>query len=329
MLQRRHWLLGAAASTLPCTPSVWAQSPPALDKPVRIVVGFPPGGSADLIARALAPQMGAYASQVIVDNKPGAGGRIALEALKNAEPDGSTLVVTPSSMVSIYPHVYKRLSYDPQADFTPVAMVASFPFVLVVGPMVPERVKSLADFLAWCKAHPSQAAYASPGGGSTPHFAGASLARASGVDLLHVPYKGGAPAMNDVMGGQIAANMAVVSNALPQVQAGKVRAIAVTGTTRSPALPQVPTVAESGFPEVVLTEWFGVYLPRKAPPDVVGRLNKAVLDAVKAKGVQEVLAKAAFEAAAPLSAPEFAQMARADMARWGQVVKASGFTPED
>lgn len=329
MIHRRHWLLGSAASALPFALPALAQGAPVLDKPVRIVVGFPPGGSADLIGRALAQHLTGYASQVIVDNKPGAGGRIALETLKNAEADGSTLVVTPSSMVSIYPHVYKRLSYDPQADFAPVAMVASFPFVLVVGPMVPERVKTLADFLAWCKAHPNQAAYASPGGGTTPHFAGATLARASGVDLLHVPYKGGAPAMTDVMGGQIAANMAVISNALPQLQAGKVRAIAVTGSARSTALPQVPTVAESGFPDVVVTEWFGVYLPRKASPDLVARLNRLVLEAVKAKTTQDVLAKAAFDAAAPMTATEFTQMARADVARWAQIVKASGFTPED
>jgi tripartite-type tricarboxylate transporter receptor subunit TctC len=329
MIQRRQWLLAGAASALPFTQAALAQSAPMLDKPARIVVGFPPGGSADLIGRALAQHLGGYASQIIVDNKPGAGGRIALETLKNAEPDGSTLVVTPSSMVSIYPHVYKRLSYDPQADFAPVAMVAAFPFVLVVGPMVPERVKTLADFLAWCKAHPTQAAYASPGGGTTPHFAGATLARASGVDMLHVPYKGGAPAMTDVMGGQIAANMAVISNALPQIQAGKVRAIAVTGSARSLALPQVPTVAESGFPDVVVTEWFGVYLPRKAAPELVARLNRVVLEAVKAKATQDVLAKAAFDAAAPMTATEFAQMARADVARWGQIVKASGFTPED
>lgn len=329
MIGRRQWLLGAAASTLFPAHLAWASQAAAVDKPVRLVVGFPPGGSADLVARALAMNIGSYASQVIVENKPGAGGRIAIETVKAAEGDGSTVLVTPSSMTSVYPHVYKRLSYDMQADFAPVAMVATFPFVLVVGPLVPEGVRTLADFLAWAKANPKQAAYASPGGGTSPHFAGAMLARASGVELLHVPYKGGAPAMTDVIGGQIAANMAVISNALPHIQSGKVRAIAVTSAQRSALLPQVPTVAEAGFPDVMLSEWFGVYLPRKASAELVARLNRAVVEAVRGKAVQDVLAKAAFEPARPMTASEFAQAARADLARWGQVIKSTGFTPED
>ena len=328
MFNRRQFVRSATGAVA-AFPGVLLAQAPAITKPARIVVGFPPGGSADLMARALAQQLGSYAPSVIVDNKPGAGGRIALEALKNAEPDGSTLVITPSSMVALYPHVYKKLSYDPLKDFTPVAMMASFPFVLTVGPMVPAQVKTVAEFLAWCKANPKLAAYASPGNGSTPHFAGLALSRAAQVELTHVAYKGGAPAMNDVLGGQIAANMAVISNALPLLQTGKLRALAVTGAVRSPALPEVPTLIESGYRDVLVTEWFGVFLPARASADVTARLNAAVRDALHTKTVQDVLAKASFDAAPPVSPVEFGRMLKSEIDRWGGIVKASGFTPED
>jgi len=328
MLNRRLLLAGATAVAVPG--ALHAQIPASAPaRPARIVVGFPPGGSADLIARALAQNLGGYAPSVIVDNKPGAGGRIALETLKTADTDGSTLVVTPSSMVALYPHVYRKLSYDPLKDFAPVAMVASFPFVLVVGPMVPATVKTLADFVAWCKAHPKQAAFASSGNGSTPHFAGVMLGRAAQIDWIHVAYKGGAPAMNDVMGGQIAANMAVVSNALPLLQSGKLRALAITGGNRSPALPDVPTLVESGFKDAAVTEWFGVFLPARAPSDVVARLATAVREAAMSKAVQEVIAKASFEAAPAQTSADFGRALKAETERWASIVKASGFTPED
>lgn len=329
MINRRQYALGAAAAAASLAIPALAQPTPALAKPARIVVGFPPGGSADLMARALALQLSGYAPSIIVDNKPGAGGRIALETLKNADADGSTMVITPASMIALYPHVYRKLSYNPLTDFAPVGMMASFPFVLVVGPMVPAQVKSVPDFIAWCKANPKQAAYASPGNGSTPHFIGAALARSSQTDLTHVAYKGGAPAMNDVLGGQIAANVAVISNALPLLQAGKLRALAVTGTARSPALPDVPTVVEAGFRDVHATEWFGLFLPVKAPGSVVAALNAALLEAIKSRAVQDVLAKAAFDAASPASPAEFGRFVKADVDRWGAIVKASGFTPED
>jgi tripartite-type tricarboxylate transporter receptor subunit TctC len=326
MINRRQWVLSSAAVAFPALLPLKAA---ALVKSARIVVGFPPGGSADLIARALSLQLGGYASSVIVDNKPGAGGRIALEALKNAEPDGSTFVITPASMVSLYPHVYKKLSYDPFKDFTPVAVIASFPFVLVVGPLVPAQVKTVADFISWCKANPKLAAYASSGNGSIPHFAGVALSRAAQVDLTHVAYKGGAPAMNDVLGGQIAANIAVISNAIPLLQAGKLRALAVTGLQRSAALPDVPTLVEAGYRDVNVTDGFFVFLPAKASPEMATRLNAALRDAMGTKAVQEVLAKASFEAAAPASPAEFARLLKSETERWGTLVKASGFTPED
>lgn len=302
---------------------------PLLSKPVKIIVGFTPGGSADLMARALAAQLGAYAPTVIVDNKPGAGGRIAAEAVKNAEADGATLLVTPSSVTTLYPHVYKKLGYDTLKDLAPVGMMASFPFVLVAGPAVPAPVKTLGDFMAWAKDNPKQAAFASPGNGTTPHFAGIALAKAAKAELTHVAYKGGAPAMNDVIGGQIAANMAVISNAIPFIQSGKVRALAVTGPVRSAALTQVPTMAEAGYPEVKVTESFGVYLPAKTPPDIVAKLSALVKDAVASTAMQELLAKSSFDRAPAMSPADYSDQIRAETARWGQIVKASGFTPED
>lgn len=333
MHTRRHWtrfmsrIMFGTACALPL--GAMAQPAPLLNKPVKIVVGFTPGGSADLIARALAGQLAAYAPGVIVENKPGAGGRIALEAVKNAEPDGSTLLVTPSSVTTLYPHVYRKLSYDPLKDLAPVSMLASFPFVLVAGPMVPAQVATLRDFIAWSRANPRQAAFASPGNGTTPHFAGIALNRAGNLDLTHVAYKGGAPAMNDVMGGQIASNMAVISNALPHIQAGKVRALAVTGPVRSAALPAVPTMTEAGYPDASVTESFGLYLPAKTAPETVLRLNALVREAMATKAYQDVLVKSSFDAAPVMNPTDYAQQIKAETARWASIVKASGFTPED
>jgi tripartite-type tricarboxylate transporter receptor subunit TctC len=301
----------------------------AQDRPVRILVGFPPGGSADVLARALAQQLGAYASTVIVDNKPGAGGRIALELLKASPADGSVLAISPASMIVVYPHLYRRLSYQPQRDFFPVAKLASAQFVLSVGPMVPAGVRTLADFVAWCKANPQQAAYGSSGAGSVPHFTGVALGKVAGFDWTHVAYKGAAPALTDLIGGQVAANVGVISNALPHIQAGRLRALAVSGPARSALLPQVPTLAQAGLARAQAEEWFGVFLPAGAPGQTAQRLHGAVREALQSPALREVLAKAAFEPGGQESSSEFAQLLRADHERWGAVVRASGFTPED
>ena len=315
-------LLGASTLGLP------ALAQP-LAKPARILVGFPPGGSADLVGRALAQHLNGYASSVIVDNKPGAGGRIAIEALKVGEPDGSTLLVTPGSMMVVYPHIYRKLSYDPLRDVVPVATVAAAQFVIAVGPMVPAQVTTLAQFIDWCRQNPSQATYGSSGAGSIPHFTGVALGKAAKLDWMHVAYKGAAPAMNDLLGGQVAANVGVLSNTLPHVQSGKLRALAVSGPTRSTLLPQVPTLAELGHADAQATEWFGVFLPAKASADTVQKLRQSIREALKAKGLIDALAKASFEPANPEGAADLGRILRSDLARWGDVVKSSGFTPED
>lgn len=330
-MQRRTFALAALAvlSWTHAGPAAAQRPAPLLGKPLKIVVGFPPGGSADTLARALALQLDGVAPAVIVENKPGAGGRLALETVRNAEADGSTVVLTPASMVVLYPHLYKKLSYNPASDFTAVAPVAAAPYVFAVGPAVPATVRTLAEFAQWAKANPAQATYGSSGTGSMPHFTGVSLGKALKIDLLHVAYKGAAPAMTDLIGGQVAANLSVMANALPQIQAGKARALAVTGAQRSPALPQTPTLAELGLGEATAVEWFGVFAPAKTPPAVVAALNKAVGDAMRSKPFQEVLAKGAFEPVPADSAATFGALVQKDISRWGPVVKASGFTPED
>lgn len=327
-MQRRSLIL-AALSTIGAGTAAAQQGAPLLDKPLKVVVGFPPGGSADTLARALAQQVQGISSAVIVENKPGAGGRLALETVKNAEADGSTVVLTPASMIVLYPHLYKKLSYNPAADFAPVARVAAAPFVFAVGPAVPASVKTLAEFGLWVKANPNTGTYGSSGAGSMPHFTGVSLGKSMEIDLLHVAYKGAAPAMTDLIGGLVAANVSVMSNALPQIQAGKVRALAVSSPQRVPALPQTPTLTELGHGAASVVEWFGVFAPAKTPPQLVAALNKAVNEAARSKSFQDALAKGAFEAVPADTPAAFAAAVQSAIGRWGPVVKASGFTPED
>lgn len=329
MLTRRRFVtasataLASAAAGL--TPRAFAQ---ALQKTARIVVGFPPGGSSDVVARLIADRMrGGYAPAVIVENRPGAGGRIALDHLKQAESDGSAMVQTPASMIVIYPHIYKKLAYDPLVDFAPVTRVCTFVFAVSVGPAVPDSVKTVADLVQWLKANPKQASYGSPAAGSVPHFTGVLLGRAAGVELTHVAFKGGAPAIQDLIGGQIPMSINVLSEALPQHKAGKLRILATTGPKRSPYLPEAPTLKESGF-NLEATEWFGIFVPARTSPDTVAKLNAAIREALKSKEVTEGFAKFAFEPAGE-SPVEFATLVKSEHERWGPIVKSTGFTAED
>jgi tripartite-type tricarboxylate transporter receptor subunit TctC len=330
MITKRRFLsvagMGALASVAPAVRQS-AQSQ-ALRGATRIIVGFPPGGPVDIVARLLIAEMKDYAATIIVENRPGAGGRLALETLKNSAADGSVFLLTPASMIVIYPHVYKSLGYDPQRDFIPVTTVCSFPLVLAVGPMVPAEVKSVADFVAWCRANPQKATYGSPSAGSVPHFTGVMFARAAGIELLHVPYNGTTPAMQNLLGGEIAANLTVLPAALPHVQAGKIRALATTGPQRSPLLPDVPTLNEAGFPGLESVEWFGTFVPARTPDEIVGKLNHAVREALKSEAVKAGLTKLSLVAAG--DAPgDFARLIKTTTDRWGPIVKASGFKPED
>jgi tripartite-type tricarboxylate transporter receptor subunit TctC len=324
--------IAVLASAACCFASI-SQAQTVISKPVKIIVGFPPGGAADAIARLLGNQLSnaqgaAYATTVLVDNKPGAGGRIAAQFVKAGEADGSQFLLTPASILTIYPSVYKKLGYDSLADFTPVTAVASVTFAFSVSSAVPASVKTVADYVAWAKANPKEANYGSPAAGATPHFVGVMFGRAAGLTLNHIPYKGGAPLVGDLLGGQVQAGVNVLPEVLPHHMAGKLRILAVSGTKRSQFLPNVPTFAESGFKDVTATEAFSVFVPSKTPADVVAKLNTAIRTALKAKPLVEGLEKLSFEIEGT-SSSDYTKTVKAELERWAPVVKASGFTAEE
>ncbi|MCW5624496.1 MAG: Bug family tripartite tricarboxylate transporter substrate binding protein [Burkholderiales bacterium] len=295
---------------------------------LRILVGFPPGGSADVVARLLADRLRVDGDSAWVENRSGAGGRIGLDVLKPAPADGRTFIVTPASAIVVYPHVYRKLTYDALRDFVPITSVCRFQFALSVGPAVPPSVRTFDDFARWCRANPAQALCASPAPGSMAHFTGTLVARALGIDLGIVQYKGGAPAITELVGGHMPASINVISEALPHRDGGRLRILATTGTTRSPLLPDVPTFKELGHRELEVHEWFGAFAPAGTPPDVVARTNAAIRDAAKSDGMAAALGKLGFEPAGEPQ-PAFVRIVKAEFERWAPIVKSSGFSPDD
>jgi len=327
MITRRQFI-GSSAVTLASaciTPEVLAQ---VAAKTARIIVGFPPGGGLDSVARLLANEIRNYAATIVVENRPGAGARIALEVLKTSPADGSVMALMPASCIVLYPHIFKTLNYNPQQDFLPITVVCETPYLITVGPMVPTRVKTLTDFIEWCRTNPGQATYGSPGAGSPMHFTGVMLAQAAGIEFLHVPYQGGTAGMQDLLGGRIAAYIGTVAVGLPHFQSGGARAIVTTGPQRSSGLPSVPTIREAGFPALEVTEWFGVFLPAKTPAETVNKLKHAIREALMSNEIRTSLARLYLESV-EVSSGDFAQMIRSDTERWGSIVKASGFRAED
>jgi tripartite-type tricarboxylate transporter receptor subunit TctC len=295
---------------------------------VRIITGFPPGGTSDTICRRVASKLApAYGKSVVVENRAGAGGQIAIQSFKTMAPDGTALLQTPMSMLGIYPHIYKKLQYDPVADVMPASLGAVFDFGFAVGPAVPASVRNIADFLAWCKANPTQANFGSPAAGSVPHFIGVLIGRSAGLDLKHVPYRGTQPAILEMIGGQIQSVSGPVGEFTQHVAAGKIRLLATTGATRNKFAPTVPTLVEQGLKDMAYNEWFGFYLPAKASPEVVQRANTALRAALAEKDVADGLEVMGLEAKSS-SPSELAAMLKADTERWGPVVKAIGFTAE-
>jgi tripartite-type tricarboxylate transporter receptor subunit TctC len=292
-----------------------------------MLVGFGAGGAIDVIARMLVEGMKGYSASFIVDNRPGAGGRLALEALKNSSADGTVMVLTPASMITVFPHVYKTLGYDAFRDFIPVTTVCSFPFLITVGPMVPADVATLADFVKWCSANPRQATYGTAAAGSMLHFAGVTLAKAGGFEFVHLPY-GGPNGLQDLLGGRIAATIYPIGTALPHVRSGGIRALATTGAQRSRLLPGVPTVREAGYPALEAEEWIGVFVPAKTPVEIVNRLSEAVRGRVNTETFKTNLVGLAVNPAGE-TPEEFAQLIKSDFDRWGPIAQASGFSPQD
>lgn len=294
----------------------------------RILSGFAAGGTVDTLARRVADKLrGSYAKAVVVDTKSGAGGQIAIQNLKMAPPDGKTLLATPMSMLGIYPHTYRKLGYDPVAELTPVSLGVVFDFGFAVGPMVPASVKTVPDFIAWCKENPTQANFGSPAAGSVPHFLGELLGRAGKIDLRHIAFRGSQPAILDMIGGQIASVSAPLGEFLPHIPGGKARFLATSGARRNRFAPEVPTLSEQGFRDLVFDEWFGFYLPGKAPAELVAKANADIRTALAAADVIDGLATMGLEAKSSSSA-ELATRLKADSDRWAPIVREIGFTAD-
>lgn len=296
---------------------------------VKIYFGFPAGSSGDTVARRVAEKLGgsAYTKNAgVVENKPGAGGRIALETLKASPPDGSVLALAQVSAIANYPHIYSKMNYTDK-DFAPVSIGAVMHHGLAVGPMVPASVKTVKQFLEWAKANPKDASYGSPGAGTTPHFLGALLGINSGVELRHVPYRGSIPGVTDVVGGQIAAMVTPHGDFIANYKAGKLRILATSGPKRSQYVPDVPTFAEQGFPELTTEEWFGFYAPAATPKPVIAAANAAINAALKEKSVIDSLAIVGLipHGSTP---EEMARWQKAEYDTWGPLIKKIGFTAE-
>jgi tripartite-type tricarboxylate transporter receptor subunit TctC len=296
---------------------------------LRIYTGFAPGGTSDTLCRRVADRLrtNGYAKAASVENRTGAGGQIAMTALKSSPPDGTVIAQTPASIMVIYPHTYKSLQYDPVNDFVPVSLGCTFEMGFAVGPAVPASIKSIPEFLAWCKQNPSSANFGSPAAGSQPHFIGTLIGRSGGVDLKHVAYRGTQPAIQDMVGGQIQAVSGPVGEFTQMVAAGRARLLATSGEKRSRFAPNTPTLVEQGLKDMVFSEWFGFFLPAKTPNDVVMRTNAALRAAIASQEVVDGIAIMGLEAVS--STPqELAALMKKDTERWGPIVKSIGFTAD-
>jgi tripartite-type tricarboxylate transporter receptor subunit TctC len=290
-------------------------------RPITMVVPYPAGGSADILARVVGQKLGERLGQpVVIDNRGGAGTAIGAKRVADAPADGYTLLMGTVSSQAINPAMNK-VGYDPVKDFTPIAPVASIPFVLVANPSFP--AKTVADVIALAKAQPGQLAYASAGIGTSNHLAGELLASAAGIQLLHVPYKGSAPALNDVVAGQVPLMFDLQATTLPYVQSGKLKALAVTGRTRSPLLPGVPTMIESGLPGWEVSAWFGVYAPAGLPTLIWDRLHAEISAVVQTPEMQKRLQQLGAQPEQS-SADDFAKFTQAETVKWAAVIKRTG-----
>ena len=297
---------------------------------VKIINGFPAGGTADATSRRVGERLAGSSytrNAAVVENKPGAGGRIAVETVKNAAPDGTTLLLTPYSCTSLYPHIYRKLSYDPFKDLEPVSIAAVMHHGLAVGPMVPASVKSVKEYVAWAKANPGQASYGSPAAGSIPHFLGALLSGFTNTPLTHVPYRGSIPGVADVIGGQLASMFTPSGDFLANYKAGKLRILATSGPTRNPFSPDVPTFAEQGFPDLTVEEWFGFYAPARTPVAIIDSANAAINAALLDKAVATGLGTFGLVAKGS-TVREMDKSQRDAYYRWGPLIKQIGFTDE-
>jgi tripartite-type tricarboxylate transporter receptor subunit TctC len=293
-------------------------------RPLRILIGFPPGGATDLVARLLTPKFAeAFKQQVIVDNRPGANGALASELTAKAAPDGYTVHMGTLAALVITPAITK-VSYDPFKDFSPIGRTVALQNIFIAHPTL--AVKNIPELIALAKSRPGKLNFASSGTGSTGHLSGELLKTMAGIDMTHIPYKGGGPAMTDLLGGQVELFVAIISTAVPQVQAGKARALAVTGDKRSPALPDVPTVAETikGYES---TNWYCLLGPANMPRPLVERWTKEMTAALNSPDVKQALHDRGIDAS-PTTPAQLTDYMRSETAKWTKVVKASNIKPD-
>lgn len=324
MNNRRLLLVGTLCAFALYGTEGFAQSYPT--RPIRFVIPYAPGGSANMLARVVGQKVIDYfGQQVVVDNRPGANGHIGMEIGAKAVPDGYTIVLGYISNVVIDPSLYRRLPYDPIKNLAPVTQLASTPNVLVVHPSVPAR--TFKELLAYAKTHPGKISFGSSSIGSVGHLTGELLNRRAGIEMMHVPYKGGGQAVIDLLGGQIQMMFSGFSSTLQHIKAGKLQPLAVTGAKRSPVLPDIPTIAESGFPGFAATAWHGVFVPAGTPKAVVDKLHGAIVRALADPDAKEKLTALGFEIVGS-SPAEFSAFISAELRQWGPVVKASGATAD-
>ncbi len=289
--------------------------------PIKLLVGFPPGGTGDIIARVVAEKLAvSLGTTVVVENKPGAGGRIAAEAMKNAPADGHTVLITPLATMVIAPLTFSKLPFNPEVDFVPVAQLAKFQLALATGANAP--YKNLSEFVAWLKENPKQASFGTSAAGSPLHFLGLMFGQAIKVDMTHVPYQGGAPLATDLIGGQVPSG--IDQFPLDLYKSGKLRLLATSGASRSAFTPDIPTFKEQGYTAVEAEGWFGAYMHAKTPAPIVQALSEALAAAARMPDVKQKFEQSGLEATGIKSA-EFTALVAADRARWKPVIEASGF----
>ena len=316
------WALGLDAAQAQTADAVLPDS-------ARILVGYPAGGGIDQIARRLADELsGKLARAVITDNRPGAAGRIAVDIALQSPPDGSTLLLCPAGVLTINPHTYKKSNYDPFKDFTALSLAALVDFGFAVGPAVPADVTNIAEFSAWARRQGAdKVTFGSPAAGAPPHFVGDVLSRHMNLGLIHVPYRGGAPALNDLLGGQIHGIVLTLGDLLQNARAGKLRLLAGTGPRRSKFAPELPTFAEQGVPGLEVRDWFGVFIVGKPAPPALARATALVREALASTGYVRGVNALSIEPTTS-TAQEVDQLVRDDYRRWGVIVKASGFVAD-
>ncbi len=321
---RRQILVRLSAAGL----TGWLPSSPHAQggKPLRVLVGFAPGGAVDIVAREVGEALRPAGYNAAIENRTGASGRLAVEQMLQSPADGSTLVFMPGGSATIFPHVYPKLKYDPFKDLAAVAAACEFSFALGVGPGTP--AKTLKEFVDWAKANPGKANFGSAGGGTAMHFLGVMFGRAAGFEFTHIPYRGGAAALGDVLGGTVPAMTSTLPALAQPHKQGKVRILAFTGDKRLPGLPDVPSFKEVGYPQLELSESFGFFAHAKTPPTVLAELHAALRAAAAQPAVAAALTKQEFEPLS-MSQGEFATRLKADFDRWGPVIKATGYRAED